>query len=177
MTLLFSDAKLILNGQGHIKSPNASAVDPMVKEDHPKTKDEKFTEHVEPNLKQAVRSKERQETRRNIKPLPKRSTKPNQACKPLGDTKMTTTKIEFTTNTTGVRIAFRNNRAIATIEKTDDGKYRVINLYNQFVKDCDSYTEARNEALTAPSVRPDNLVKFGPRKKKPAAATGQSATA
>lgn len=90
---------------------------------------------------------------------------------------MTTTKIEFTTNTTDVRVVFKNNRAVATILKMEDGRYRVVNLYNQFVKDCDSYTEARNEGMMAPSVRPDNLVKFGPRKPKQASSKGESMTA
>ena len=79
---------------------------------------------------------------------------------------MTTSKIEFTTNTTDVRICYKNNRAVATILKTEDGKYRVVNLYNQYVQDFDSYNDARKEALMAPSIRPDNLVKFGPRKAK-----------
>lgn len=79
---------------------------------------------------------------------------------------MTTAKIEFTTNTTDVRLVFKNNRAVATIIKKEDGKYMVVNHYNQFVKEFDTYNSARGEAIMAPSIRPDNLVKFGPRKKK-----------
>lgn len=79
---------------------------------------------------------------------------------------MTTSKIEFTTNTTDVRVVFKNNRAVATILKMEDGKYRVVNLYNQYVQDFDNYSDARKEGLSAPSIRPDNLVKFGPRKPK-----------
>ena len=75
-------------------------------------------------------------------------------------------KIEFTTNTTDVRIVYKQNRAVATILKTDEGRYRVVSLYNQYVKDFDSYNEARTEALMSPSIRPENLVKFGPRKPK-----------
>ena len=55
--------------------------------------------------------------------------------------------IKFTKNTTDIRIVYKDRRAIATIERTDKGKYRVIRLYNQIVWDADSYTDAREFAL------------------------------
>lgn len=57
--------------------------------------------------------------------------------------------IKFSKNSTDVRIVYKDKRAIATIERTDKGKYRVIRLYNQIVWDADSYTEAREFALDA----------------------------
>lgn len=57
--------------------------------------------------------------------------------------------IKFSKNSTDIRIVYKDRRAIATIERTDKGKYRVIRLYNQLVWDCDSYTEAREMALDA----------------------------
>lgn len=55
--------------------------------------------------------------------------------------------IKFSKNSTDIRIVYKDKRAIATIERTDKGKYRVIRLYNQVVWDADSYTEAREFAL------------------------------
>lgn len=57
--------------------------------------------------------------------------------------------IKFSKNSTDIRIVYKDRRAIATIERTDKGKYRVIRLYNQLVWDCDSYTQAREMALDA----------------------------
>ena len=55
--------------------------------------------------------------------------------------------IKFSKNSTDIRIVYKDRRAIATIERTDKGRYRVIRLYNQLVWDCDSYTQAREMAL------------------------------
>jgi len=62
-------------------------------------------------------------------------------------------QIKIANNTSDVRICYRNNRAVATIVKQADGKYRVVNLYAQDVTDCDSYSEAREKAMGAPAVR------------------------
>lgn len=55
--------------------------------------------------------------------------------------------IKFSKNSTDIRIVYKDKRAIATIERTEKGKYRVIRLYNQIVWDADSYTDAREFAL------------------------------
>lgn len=59
--------------------------------------------------------------------------------------------IKFSKNSTDIRIVYKDKRAIATIERTDKGKYRVIRLYNQIVWDADSYTDAREFALDSAS--------------------------
>ena len=64
-----------------------------------------------------------------------------------------TTQVKFT-DTPEVRIVYNNNRATATIIKLDDGNYRVVKLYEGYVKDCDSYSEARQEALAAAPLPP-----------------------
>jgi len=60
-----------------------------------------------------------------------------------------TTRIKIAQNTTDVRVCFVNGRAVSTIIKQEDGKYRVVKMYDGYVKDCDSYSEAREEAVTA----------------------------
>lgn len=57
-------------------------------------------------------------------------------------------KVEFAKNSTDIRIVYNNNRAVANIIKMDNG-YRVIKFYEGIVWDCDSYKEAREEALNA----------------------------
>lgn len=70
-----------------------------------------------------------------------------------------TAQIKILKNTSDVRIAYKNNRAIATIIKQPDGKYRVVKMYEGYVKDCDSYNEARTEALTAAPLRQTSNVR------------------
>lgn len=52
-------------------------------------------------------------------------------------------------NTSDARIAYVNNRAVSTIIKLENGNYRVVKLYEGYAKDCETYSEAREEALNA----------------------------
>ena len=56
-------------------------------------------------------------------------------------------QIKFAFNSTDVRIAYTNGRAVATIIKDEDGNYRVVKMYDGQVQDCKTYTEARAVAL------------------------------
>ena len=67
-------------------------------------------------------------------------------------------KIVFSVNTTDIRNVFTNGRATATIIKNSDGKYTVVKLYENAVQACDSYTEAREVALSARTTSPDHHV-------------------
>lgn len=55
--------------------------------------------------------------------------------------------IKFLKNSTDFRIVYKDGRAIATIERLDKGRYRVVRLYNMLAWDCDGYTDAREYAL------------------------------
>ena len=57
--------------------------------------------------------------------------------------------IKFSHNSPDIRICYKSSRAISTIEKMPNGLYRVVKLYEGEVKDCDTYTEAREEAKNA----------------------------
>jgi hypothetical protein len=71
-----------------------------------------------------------------------------------------TTTIKISANSSDVRIAYVNGRAVSTIVKLENGHYRVVKLYDQYVKDCDTYSEARQEAIHAAPLRPSNVVKM-----------------
>jgi len=71
-----------------------------------------------------------------------------------------TTQIKLAANTSDIRIAYVNGRAVSTIVKLENGNYRVVKLYDQYVKDCETYSEARTTALEASPLRPTNVVKM-----------------
>ena len=58
-------------------------------------------------------------------------------------------QIKMLKNSSEMRVCYNNNRAISTIIKLDNGNYRVIKLYEAEAKDCDTYSEAREEAMKA----------------------------
>lgn len=62
--------------------------------------------------------------------------------------------IKFAKNSTDIRIAYNNGRAVASIVKLPTNQYRVVKMYDGFVWDCDSYSEARDIALNAPTTLP-----------------------
>lgn len=57
--------------------------------------------------------------------------------------------IKYSKNDSNLRICYKSGRAISTIQKMEDGKYKVVKLYEEEVKECDSYSIAREEAMSA----------------------------
>lgn len=60
--------------------------------------------------------------------------------------------IKFAHNSTDIRIVYAHGRPIATIERLEIGKYRVVKLFEKVVWDCSSYTEAREVALNSATI-------------------------
>jgi hypothetical protein len=81
-------------------------------------------------------------------------------------TQHTTTPVEpvikYSKNSTDVRICYKSGRAVSTIQKMEDGKYRVVKLYEEEVTDCGTYNIAREVAKSAAMTQ-------APRTKKDAA--------
>lgn len=69
-----------------------------------------------------------------------------------------TQKIVYSMNTTDIRNVFTNGRATATIIKGQDGKYTVVKLYENAVQECDTYSQAREAALSARTTTADNHI-------------------
>lgn len=58
-------------------------------------------------------------------------------------------QIKMLKNSSDIRVAIVNNRVVSNIIKLENGNYRVVKLYEGYAKDCETYSEAREEALSA----------------------------